>query len=80
MSEFTCANGHLMLPSKSIGGRCHICGARCVRMDGMTDREMKARDEEFDRERKEEAEECGTCDQPMSDHDDGECPKQCRED
>jgi len=78
MSEFTCANGHLMLPSH--GPRCVICGARCVRMDGMTDREMRARDEEFDRERKEEAEECGTCDQPMSDHDDGECPKQYRED
>ena len=57
MSEFECANGHLMLPSKSMGGRCHICGAPCVRMDGMTDAEMRARDEEFDRERECELEE-----------------------
>ena len=91
MSEFTCSQGHIMLPSKSMGGRCHICAAPCVRMDGMTDREMRARDKEFDREREEKKEDdnwwekelpdgCGQCDQPLSEHDDGECPKKYRED
>ena len=78
MSEFECSNGHSMLPSK--GPRCW-CGARVARMDGLTDREIEARDKEFDRLREEkESDICEECEQPLEDHDDGECPRKFRED
>lgn len=38
MSEFACANGHLM---RSGEYRCKICGGRLHTMDGMTDAELR---------------------------------------
>jgi hypothetical protein len=35
-----------MLPSKSMGDKCHICGAPCVRMDGMTNKQLKAEEKD----------------------------------
>ena len=43
MSEFECANGHLMKSGEYI---CPICGARIGRMDGQTRREIEAEDQE----------------------------------
>jgi hypothetical protein len=48
MSEFECSNGHLMILSKSMGNRCHICGAPCVRMDGMTNKQLAAMEKKDD--------------------------------
>ena len=47
MSEFTCKNGHLVRPSERC---CKICGGNIVRMDGMSNRELEARDREFEEE------------------------------
>lgn len=41
MSEFTCSNGHDM---KSGQLYCPKCGGRLARMDGMTNRELKAQE------------------------------------
>ena len=41
MSEFTCWKGHSIRPSV---GYCEICGGRATRMDGMTNKELEARD------------------------------------
>jgi hypothetical protein len=41
ISEFTCENGHMPAPSKMIGGRCPECGGRIVRMDGMSNGELR---------------------------------------
>ena len=41
MSEFTCSQGHLVAPSERW---CRICGGNIVRMDGMTAKELEARD------------------------------------
>ena len=48
MSEFECANGHVC-PSKG----CK-CGARIVKMDGLSSREWKKREEYENRIEKEE--------------------------
>lgn len=41
MSEFECANGHLM---KSGDITCPKCGARLARMDGMSEKELRAQE------------------------------------
>lgn len=53
MSEFTCSQGHLVLPSERW---CHICGGNITRMDGMTNRELEARDRDFELEEEKEEE------------------------
>ena len=42
MSEFECAQGHLMSASDRV---CKICGGRAVRMDGYSARELDALDQ-----------------------------------
>ncbi len=56
MSEFTCYRGHIM---RSRDYRCHICGSRVARMDGKSNRQLRAEEEDWDREisRKQEFEE-----------------------
>jgi hypothetical protein len=69
----------------SDGNTCKECGGRLALMDGKNDRQLRAEEEE-DRfnwrreedEREEDPEECGWCYEPMSEHDDGECPKKFR--
>jgi hypothetical protein len=85
MSEFECSRGHLMRPSD--GNTCKECGSRLALMDGKNDRQLRAEEEDFDKEIEEEREEegedpeeCGQCDEPMSEHDDGDCPRKFRED
>jgi len=51
MSEFTCSQGHLIRPSV---GYCEICGGRAVKMDGMSNKELEARDRDYTRELEEE--------------------------
>jgi hypothetical protein len=46
MSEFVCQRGHDM---RSIDFRCHICGSRVARMDGKSERQLRAEDEEWDK-------------------------------
>ena len=45
MSEFTCRNGHEILPSI---GYCKICGFGVHRMDGKSARQLEAEDREWD--------------------------------
>jgi len=45
MSEFTCKNGHIM---KS-GLKCHICGDRLARMDGLSASELRRKEAWEDR-------------------------------
>lgn len=49
MSEFECRNGHLPAPSTIRLNHCP-CGARIIRMDGMSGRELKEMEREWDRE------------------------------
>ena len=51
MSEFTCKQGHLIRPSV---GCCEICGGKAIRMDGMSNNELEARDRDYARELEEE--------------------------
>ena len=53
MSEFTCTQGHLVRPSV---GYCEECGGRIVRMDGKSNAQLKAEEEEWDREVEERGE------------------------
>lgn len=53
MSEFECAQGHLMGSSHL----CPECGGRAVRMDGMTARQMLQMQRAEGREQEEQEEE-----------------------
>lgn len=48
MSEFTCKNGHIISPSV---GYCQECGGSIYFMDGMSNRELQAREEETEDEK-----------------------------
>jgi len=50
MSEFECSNGHL---SKA-GLVCSACGARIVKMDGLTASQLRRQEQSEDREIEEE--------------------------
>jgi len=59
VSEFECSNGHMPAPSTIKHNHCP-CGARIIRMDGMSERQLTRMDREWDRavsEHKEELEE-----------------------
>lgn len=47
MSEFECSQGHLM---RSGDIRCKICGGRLARMDGMSGRQLRKMDDEWNEE------------------------------
>lgn len=51
MSEFECINGHLVSPSNR---KCPICGERAVFMDGLSSREIEARERAADKINEEE--------------------------
>lgn len=48
MSEFECSNNHLLSASIIVQGSCPICGARIVRMDGMSNKQLTAMDAQED--------------------------------
>jgi len=53
-SEFWCRNGHDMSPRDTY---CPECGSRVARMDGKSNRQLRAEEEDWDRiveEREEE--------------------------
>ena len=56
MSEFECSNGHLPAPSTIRLNHCP-CGAAIIRMDGMSGRELREMDREWDRKVREHEEE-----------------------
>lgn len=54
MSEYRCANGHLMKPSDGL--ICKICGGRVHTEDGLTNSQIR-RKEKYEREHQEDEEE-----------------------